>query len=327
MEEQAKYSAEKLAGDVPADNLPSPDKPGLSLEEAYQAIKQHHGRTCAALPQYGRSNTYVGSLLDYIEHLKATPAPAAAGGAGLLGAELLHDMRSKSLAYAAGVMDEQSGAIFYEHHMPALLAAYDALAQQLQQAAAAPALGYAEWQQQLAAAEGRADRAERRLREERETLASHVLDILRDMRLPRLPLPDTYGPDGEELVAEMNLICGQNIERQAINDYCRQKAYEYSREGIGPDPTEVGQWDTLPPPAPEAAPAAAVPVGAGEWPKHLFDTKEDYEAALNKAARAIEAGEVPAREPQPWCARCPATEAQVNAPGFECAQCKAAGIW
>lgn len=75
---------------------------------------------------------------------------------------------------------------------------------------------------------------------------AEVLDILRDMRLPRLPLPKTYGPGGEELQGEFDMICGQNKERAAINLYCNQKAYEYSPEGLGPDPVKVGEWDTLP---------------------------------------------------------------------------------
>ena len=60
-------------------------------------------------------------------------------------------------------------------------------------------------------------------------------------------------------------------------------------------------------------------------------------ADVRKKLRALLAGQsspiellnpvAPAGEgPQPWCARCPATEADVNAPGFHCAECKAAGI-
>ncbi len=95
--------------------------------------------------------------------------------------------------------------------------------------------------------------AEGRVREMQEKHREEVLGILRDMRLPLLPTEiqvEYAGPMTSPLHA------GQNIERRAINTYCRAKAYEYSSEGIGPDPTEAGQWDTLPKNAPLPAPAA-----------------------------------------------------------------------
>lgn len=115
---------------------------------------------------------------------------------------------------------------------------------------------YDELRKRAEAATSRATKAESRVQE----LKGEMLDILRDMRLPRLPLPPEENEDGE-LNWEHNLICGQNKERQAINDYCRQKAYEYDRGGIGPDPTEVGQWDTRPaaPTPPPSSPVAAGP--------------------------------------------------------------------
>lgn len=102
-----------------------------------------------------------------------------------------------------------------------------------------------------AAATTRAEQAEAARAEMKQRHNEEVLDILRDMRLPIMDsalfahVPEEYQR-------------GVNTERLAINTYCRQKAYEYSPEGIGPDPELPGQWDTLPAkPTDSAAPPVA----------------------------------------------------------------------